>query len=98
MKRYMAMWTMAGLVLVGGPACMNMGRRMAPSSEAAMGRGGFDYGLNAPAAPAPLPSVPVKTAPSTGVRYPYIVTELRRIGILAGVMLTILVILVLVLP
>jgi hypothetical protein len=33
----------------------------------------------------------------TAVRYPYILTELRRIGILAGIMLTILVVLALVL-
>ncbi len=46
----------------------------------------------APSASAPVP-MPVLTA----VRYPYILTELRRIGILAGVMLVILVVLVLVL-
>ena len=41
---------------------------------------------------APAPSVTVSTA-----RYPYIITELRRIGILAGITLVILVVLVLVL-
>ncbi len=46
----------------------------------------------APSASAPTP-MPVLTA----VRHPYILTELRRIGILAGVMLAILVVLVLVL-
>ena len=46
----------------------------------------------APSARAPTP-MPVLTA----VRYPYILTELRRIGILAGIMLVILVVLVLVL-
>jgi len=40
--------------------------------------------------PAPVPTHPV-------VQYPYIVTELRTIGILAGVMLAILVVLALVL-
>ena len=40
----------------------------------------------APSASAPTPP-PVLTA----VRYPYILTELRRIGILAGIMLVILV-------
>ncbi len=40
--------------------------------------------------PAPMPVL-------TAVRHPYILTELRRIGILAGVMLAILVVLVLVL-
>ena len=46
----------------------------------------------APSASAPTP-MPVLTA----VQHPYILTELRRIGILAGVMLTILVVLALVL-
>ena len=46
----------------------------------------------APSASAPTP-MPVLTA----VRYPYILTELRRIGILAGIMLVVLVVLVLVL-
>ncbi len=46
----------------------------------------------APSARAPTP-MPVLTA----IRYPYILTELRRIGILAGIMLAILVVLVLVL-
>ena len=45
-----------------------------------------------PSASAPTP-MPVLTA----VRYPYILTELRRIGILAGIMLVILVVLALVL-
>ena len=45
-----------------------------------------------PSARAPTP-MPVLTA----VRYPYILTELRRIGILAGILLAILVVLVLVL-
>ena len=46
----------------------------------------------APSASAPTP-MPVLTA----TRHPYILTELRRIGILAGVILAILVVLVLVL-
>jgi len=47
---------------------------------------------------------PKVAAPSAGAptltlaRYPYIVTELRRIGILAGIILVILVVLFLVLP
>ena len=41
-------------------------------------------------APTPMPVL-------TTVRYPYIITELRRIGILAGIMLVILVVLALVL-
>ncbi len=46
----------------------------------------------APTARAPTP-MPVLTP----VRYPYILTELRRVGILAGIMLAILVVLALVL-
>ncbi len=46
----------------------------------------------APSASAPTP-MPVLTA----VRHPYILTELRRIGILAGIILAVLVVLVLVL-
>ena len=52
----------------------------------------------APVVPAPSPSVPTTIATPTGARYPYIVAELRRIGILAGVMLAILIVLALVLP
>ena len=51
-----------------------------------------------PVASAPLASAPVrKTAPNI-VRYPYVVAELRRIGILAGIMLVILIVLALALP
>ena len=51
-----------------------------------------------PAAPTvPAQGVPAPKATITGARYPYVVTELRRISILAGVMLAILVILALVL-
>jgi len=46
---------------------------------------------------APSASVPAPTPVLTAVRYPYILTELRRVGILAGIMLAILVVLVLVL-
>ena len=53
------------------------------------------------AAPAqvPVPSARVRTAPSKPgkVRYPYITAELKRIGILAGIMLAILIVLALVL-
>jgi hypothetical protein len=51
-----------------------------------------------PEVPVPSASVPTSTATLTPARYPYIVTELRRIGILAGIMLLILVVLVLILP
>jgi len=46
---------------------------------------------------APSASAPTPLATLTAVRYPYIVTELRRIGILAGIMLVILVVLALIL-
>ena len=46
----------------------------------------------------PAASVPTPTAKSISVRYPYIVTELRNIGILAGIMVVILVVIALVLP
>ena len=44
----------------------------------------------------PSVSVPTRMATLSTARYPYIVTELRRIGILAGIMLAILVVLALV--
>ena len=60
-----------------------------------------DIQIDKPVAPprvvAPTASVPTPIPVLTAVRYPYILTELRRIGILAGVMLAILVVLVLVL-
>ena len=47
---------------------------------------------------APVPSTKKATpAAPVVVKYPYILTELRRIGILAGIMLTILIVLALVL-
>ena len=50
-----------------------------------------------PRVAAPSASAPTPMPGLTAVRHPYILTELRRIGILAGVMLAILVVLVLVL-
>lgn len=44
----------------------------------------------------PSASVPTTTATVSATRYPYIAAELRRIGILAGVIMVILVILALV--
>jgi hypothetical protein len=45
----------------------------------------------------PVPSVKTATpAAPLAVKYPYILTELRRIGILAGIMLAILIVLALV--
>ena len=54
-----------------------------------------DVQIDKPVAP-PRVAAPVVTAP-TLPRYPYVLTELRRIGILAGIMLIILVVLLLVL-
>ena len=48
-----------------------------------------------PKASVPLASVP---APKIAVKYPFIATELRRIGILGGIVFVILIILALVLP
>ena len=50
-----------------------------------------------PEVSAPAPSVPTPAVTVTTARYPYITTELRRIGILAGITLVILVVLALVL-
>ena len=46
---------------------------------------------------APSASVPTQTPAPTIAKSPYILTELRRIGILAGIMLAILIVLALVL-
>ena len=50
-----------------------------------------------PNASAPMASVPTPMAKLAAVRYPHVATELRAIGILAGIMLIILTILALVL-
>ena len=50
-----------------------------------------------PDAPVPSASVPTPVAKPEAVRYPHIATELWTIGILAGVMLIVLVVLALVL-
>ena len=50
-----------------------------------------------PAAPSKVAAPSVKETTPTVTRYPHISTELRRIGILAGIMLTVLIILSLVL-
>ncbi len=57
--------------------------------------------IDKPVAP-PIVAAPSASAPTpmpllTAVRHPYILTELRRIGILAGIILAVLVVLVLVL-
>jgi len=60
-----------------------------------------DIQIDKPVAPprvvTPSASAPTPMPVLTTVRYPYILTELRRIGILAGMMLAILVVLALVL-
>ncbi len=50
-----------------------------------------------PGVSAPVASVPTPMATQTPARYPYIVAELRRIGILAGIMVAVIVVLALVL-
>ncbi len=52
--------------------------------------------VSRPEVSAPLVSVPIPMAKSAAARYPHIATELWTIGILAGIMLIILVILALV--
>ena len=56
-----------------------------------------DEPVSSPKVPVPSASVPTLMAKTAAVRYPYIATELRNIGILAGIMLIILVVLALVL-
>jgi hypothetical protein len=53
--------------------------------------------VSSPNVPAPPASVPVPTAKPAAAQYPHIASELRTIGLLAGIMLTILIVLVLVL-
>ena len=57
----------------------------------------IDKPVASPRVAAPSASAPAPMPVLTAVRHPYILTELRRIGILAGVMLAILVVLALVL-
>ena len=61
-----------------------------------------DIQIDKPVAPpkvvTPSASAPTPTPVLTAVRHPYILAELRRIGILAGILLAILVVLALVLP
>ena len=51
-----------------------------------------------PVASAPASSKPIPKVTSKTVRYPYVTAELRRIGILAGITLAILIVLALALP
>ncbi len=53
--------------------------------------------LAVPGVPASSPGVSAPIATLTGARYSHVAAELRRIGILAGIMLAILVVLALVL-
>ncbi len=74
------------------------GRRSPPGVVA---RRQADIQIDKPVAPpkvvTPSAGAQTPTPVLTAVRYPYILTELRKIGILAGIMLVILVVLVLVL-
>jgi len=54
--------------------------------------------VSRPSVSTPSPSVPTPVARLAAVQYPHIAAELRAIGILAGIMVVILVILALVLP
>ena len=49
--------------------------------------------VSRPSVSAPSASVPAHIATPTATQYPYIVAELRRIGILAGIVLAILIVL-----
>ena len=51
--------------------------------------------VSQPRAPAPQTTRPNPMATLTAARYPFIATELRRIGILAGIMLAVLIVLAL---
>jgi len=53
--------------------------------------------VSKPEVSAPSPAVPTPTTAVATLRYPYITSELRRIGILTGIILVILVVLALVL-
>jgi hypothetical protein len=50
-----------------------------------------------PSVTTPPPSVPTARTKAAAVKYPYVLAELRRIGILAGAILVILIILAIVL-
>jgi hypothetical protein len=52
---------------------------------------------NIPIVSTPPPSAPVAKTKAPAVKYPYVTAELRRIGILAGAILVILIVLALVL-
>ena len=71
--------------------------------EAPITQAGITPNATAPAASTPVEpaSLPRKTAHKAAAArnlYPYVITELRRIGILAGIMIVILIILALFLP
>ena len=74
------------------------GRRSPPGVVAQRQAGiQIDKPVTPPKVVAPSVSAPTPMPVLTPVRYPYILTELRRTGILAGIMLAILVVLALVL-
>ena len=74
------------------------GRRSSPSVVARRQADiQIDKPVASPGVAAPSTSAPTLMPVLTAVRHPYILTELRRMGILAGVMLAILVVLALVL-
>jgi len=73
--------------------------RRSPSAIVAQRQAGIqiDKPVVPPRVAAPSASTPTPMPVLTPVRYPYILTELRRTGILAGIILVILVVLALVL-
>ena len=71
----------------GSPA-IAVQQRESPQPRESVGR---------PKGTAPVAKAPNPIATLTATRYPYVGSELRRIGILAGIMLVILVVLVLIL-
>ena len=74
-------------------------RKGRPSSPGVVAPQQAEIQVDKPAAPAQVvaPSASTPMPVLTAVRHPYVLAELRRISILAGVILTILVVLVLVL-
>ena len=73
--------------------------RQSPPGVVAQWQAGIqsDKPVASPKVAVPAVSTPTPMPVLTPVRYPYILTELRRTGILAGIMLAILVVLALVL-
>jgi hypothetical protein len=74
-------------------------RRQATATAATQATAGMPESLQqaASAATAPVPKAASSTAKTAEIQYPYITSELRRIAILAGIIIVILVVLSIVL-